>query len=381
MITRRPCVRRRGARRGFTLIELMVALVVSSLLVGMILAIFLRISLAYRGQQQVANVQQVLAAARATFELDAKQAGLLMAQGFTLGSTGNAVLYPAVRIVNRSDGPDEVGFYYADPSVQAAVTSAPGTKTKTVCDVDSTAGFAEGDLVVMSTPSTVANPLAPGVDANIATFQACVLRIQSLTPTRLTFSQVAPWGSTGNAHCADAPVAVPSAGATNRTMFYKLVARYYRLDPAREADGLLQVSPTGNLGGGADWQDLAYGFTDIQVATRFFDNDAIDSNDADDDPKREWYSGDKQEELTTPPGPFTPPIQMSISLVARTDRDVEGIATASTPRLTVPGNPDHNTLGDRAQVVLPSTDPRLTGHRIYRYTTFHVDLRNLGVGR
>ena len=59
----------------------MVALLVSSLLVGMILAIFSRMSIAYRGQQQIAGVQQVLAAARATIELDAKQAGLEMAAG------------------------------------------------------------------------------------------------------------------------------------------------------------------------------------------------------------------------------------------------------------------------------------------------------------
>ena len=46
----------------------MVALIVSSLLVGMILSIFLRMSLAYRGQQQVANVQSVLAGARQMIE-------------------------------------------------------------------------------------------------------------------------------------------------------------------------------------------------------------------------------------------------------------------------------------------------------------------------
>src|SRR6185369_13183475 len=72
----------RRAQGGFTLIELMVGLVVSSLLVGMIFAIFVRMSIAYRGQQQVAEVQSKLAAARTKIELDAKQAGLGMADGF-----------------------------------------------------------------------------------------------------------------------------------------------------------------------------------------------------------------------------------------------------------------------------------------------------------
>ena len=73
-------MRRRARQAGFTLIELMVALLVSTLLVGMILAIFARVSMAYRSQQQVAGLQQVLASARGMMELDAKQAGLGISQ-------------------------------------------------------------------------------------------------------------------------------------------------------------------------------------------------------------------------------------------------------------------------------------------------------------
>ena len=131
-----------------------------------------------------------------------------------------------------------------------------------------------------------------------------------------------------------------------------------------------------------DWQDLAYGFTDLQVATQFFDNDGVDTADPDADPKREWYSSETQETLTNPAAALTPAIQMTISLVSRTDRDVEGIATAATPELRVAANVTNNTLGDRASEPLPSaTDPALQGNRIYRYTTFGVDFRNLAVGR
>src|SRR3954465_10134848 len=95
----------RSRQRGFTLIELMVALLVSSLLVGMILAIFSRMSLAYRGQQQIAGVQEVRAAARAAIELNAKQAGLGMPQGFKTGKYGTALQSP-VQVINSSSGPD-----------------------------------------------------------------------------------------------------------------------------------------------------------------------------------------------------------------------------------------------------------------------------------
>jgi hypothetical protein len=78
---------------------------------------------------------------------------------------------------------------------------------------------------------------------------------------------------------------------------------------------------------------------------------------------------------------------MMITLVARTDRDVEGIGTAATPELTgaASGTPlNNNSLGDRPSTVLPVAqpwpDPLLPGNKIYRYTTFQVDFRNLGVG-
>src|SRR5882672_2125557 len=105
-------------QRGFTLIELMVALLVSSLLVGMILAIFSRMSLAYRGQQQIAGVQQVLAAARAAVELDAKQAGLGMPQGFKTAIPGLPAVESPVQVTNSNSGPDQIALFYADTSTQ-----------------------------------------------------------------------------------------------------------------------------------------------------------------------------------------------------------------------------------------------------------------------
>ena len=80
-------------------------------------------------------------------------------------------------------------------------------------------------------------------------------------------------------------------------------------------------------------------------------------------------------------------LRVSISLVAHTDRNIEGIATAATPSLIgppvpAPVNPDNNSIGDRPSIALPAVpaDPLLPGQRVYRWTTFQVDFRNLGVG-
>jgi len=377
----------KGARRparGFTLIELMVALVVSSLLVGMILAIFSRMSIAYRGQQQIAGVQQVLAAARATIELDAKQTGLGLSQGFVLADNK---LYPPVLITNNNAGPDKVVFFYADPSSQAAV-KLPFAWGSSMT-VDDTSTFLADQLVVVSSVDLTQSGLNPATDGNIAKYSACVLRIQSLTANTLQFYTSLPFGTPGESHCS---AVLPTPSAT--TMVYKFVAHGYQIDPTRPALGALQLSPTGGLIA-TDWKDLAYGFTDIQTALQVYHTvsttvpPAGDTPDLDVDPVRDWYSDGVQDNLTAPTGSAGPPVlappngllQISISLVARTDREVEGIASSQTPPLVDLLNVANNTIGDRPSVPLPSADPALVGSRIFRYTTFQVDFRNLGVGR
>jgi len=399
-------MKRRG-ERGFTLIELMVALVVSALLVGMILAIFSRMSLAYRGQQQIAGVQQVLAAARATIELDAKQAGYAMPQGFTVAFAPASVQSP-VQITDSNTGPDRIAFFYADPTGQAAITDVTGWPSTPAVTVDSTSGFTDGDLVVLSTADipTLGNPNdpnSPPTSAKLATYHACVLRIApgGVNPgaATLTFETLPPWGMLNSIHCT-ALVARPSPAnppanpppKTMATMIYKFVAHAYRIDPdpARAAIGPLQGSliTGGLLRSAADtWTDLAYGFTDLQTALQVYDHgsDPTDTLDQDSDGDREWYSDGTQDTMTGAASPLISPdglLQMSISLVVRTDRDVEGIATAATPQLIDPAIPNNNTIGNHPSVPLPSaTDPALQGARIYRYTTFLVDFRNLGVGR
>jgi prepilin-type N-terminal cleavage/methylation domain-containing protein len=403
---------RHGQQGGFTLVELMIALLVSSLLVGMILAIFSRMSLAYRGQQQIAGVQQVLAAARGVIELDAKQAGLGIAQGFTTNPTGSSVQSPA-QVFDSSTGPDQVRFFYADTSTQAVVSGSSWPMSLDLApatgllpgEVDPVAQFLPGDLIVLSRAFTnTIDNLSPNGGANRAMYIACVARISPASgsvvlgsPDRIVLDTTLPWGwgGIGNGPCVEMPV-------PGQTMVYKFVAHAYRIDTStqeRAALGPLQQSVTGGLLGGAEvWNDLAYGFTDIQAAERFVlllgPLTAPVDPDGDGDSSHDWYSDRTQDAMNTvppeavPPDPIPPVVaaqprlmQMSISLVARTDRDVEGIATRATPNLIDPDHPNNSPLGNRASIPLPSTtDLALGGQRIYRYVTFQVDFRNLGVG-
>lgn len=393
------------APRGFTLIELMVALLVSSLLVGMILAIFSRMSLAYRGQQQIAGVQQVLSAARAAIEADAKQAGFAMPQGFRIAAAPDTVQWP-VQIRDGGSGtesagarPDQVAFFYGDPSAQAMVTVAVPAATWSAAPavtVDSTVGFAASDLVVLTSVSTTTQGFAPATDANIATYTACVMQIEAVQNAQsLQFLTTGLWGRTDSRQCV-----APAAG----TIIYKFVARGYRIDRTGNADrsaaGALQQSPTGGvfaLDADNAWADIALGFTDIQTALQIFDRGVtisgtsygLQDDDLDTNALRDWYSATLQETFTRGVAPAlvpvslvdAAPLQMSISLVARTDRDIEGIATAQTPVLQG-AIVNHNTLGNHDFETLPVVgNPALEGSRIYRYTTFKVDFRNMGIGK
>jgi prepilin-type N-terminal cleavage/methylation domain-containing protein len=393
--------------RGFTLIELMIALLVSSLLVGMILAIFSRMSLAYRGQQQIAGVQQVLSAARAAIEADAKQAGFAMPQGFRIAAAPTVQWPVQIRDGAAGAGPDQVAFFYGDPSAQAMVTAAvpaAAWAASPTVTVDTTTGFAAGDLVTLTTVDTTTLGIVPATDANLARYTACVMQIAPggvVNTTTLQFATSGLWGLSDSSQCT-----APSVG----TILYKFVARGYRIDRTnadRLAVGALQRSPTGGVfadEASNGWEDIAFGFTDIQTALQVFDRGVVmntvdlgaQDSDLDVDPLRDWYSGALQATFTRgiPPPPATPipvsladaaPLQISISLVARTDRDVEGIATAQTPPLFDTANVsnlDNNTIGNHAPENLPvAGNAALGGSRIYRYITFKVDFRNMGVGK
>jgi prepilin-type N-terminal cleavage/methylation domain-containing protein len=408
---RRPRTRARRGQAGFTLIELMISLVISSMLVAMILGIFTTMSAAYRTQQQVAELQQVLSAARATVSKDVLEAGYQMSQGFRWAGDGG-VQVPALSITNGSNAPDQIAVFYADPSAQAAM-SAVQSPDLTQATVDSPDTFQPGDLAVLTLAETSGNSLGfesgtrppeepavgdpVGLDpvlAKIPYDYACVLEVASVSPTTITFSTSGTWGTSSNSHCADVITHFNDVNVVSK-MIYRFVSRAYRIDPTRKDLSVFQMSPSGGLVAD-DWQDLGLGFTDFQVASRWYDTSTgVDTADLDTDPVRNWYSGDDQANRclsSTTIDPNNPDkmfaaLQVSFSFVVRTQhRVVEGAVTAATPALIDPARPDNGDVGDRTAIQLDgvpdaSRPQELRGDNIYRYATTKVDVRNLGVGR
>jgi len=372
--------RARDSQRGFTMVELMISMVLVSMLVGMIFTLFIQMSVAFRTQSQVADLQQGLVAAETVLARDLRQAGLHLPDGFRVASDAGVNVHLPLEVINASDGPDEVHVYYADPTRQARVVGMALVSDQIT--VDDPGLFEAGDLVVLS------DPIPPDPDLDPVppqAYAACIAQIAGIAGTTVTLDTAAPWGAAEQAHCD--PVATQHAGVGSDTMMYLLAARGYRIDPARKALGVLQRSLTAGVED--DWEDLGIGFTDLQVATRWDEpGDLTDTDDPDDDVERDWYSGDEQEIRTTP-GPVASvntPIELTLSVVVRTNQTMQGVVSERTPSLTDADNPDNNPVGDRDSVTLAGVADldRAEEHRgnhVYRWATFRIDLRNMGVGR
>ena len=345
----------------------MVSLVVSSLLIGMILAIWGRMSLAFRGQQSLAELQQILAAAHERVESDLRLAGFQIPDGFLVA--GDPLLHEPVEIVDDADGfgPDELRVFAADASAVARVVDFNGggdapTDSFVTVAVDTAADFVAGDLAVIVKAQA-------GAPADVAFF-ACVVQIESIAGDSLTLAGNGLWGTTQNDQC-DRVRTDPALGPDRRAMVYRFRARAYRIDPARRDLAVLQMSPTAGRAG--DWEDLAVGFTDLQVATRWSDG--------------QWHSDDVQAVLTAPNSdPARPrPLVARVSLVVRTHTKVDVAPSQRTPALIDPANPANNDLGNRDAIQLEGVDDaarpeELRGEHVYRHATVGTDLRNLGVG-
>lgn len=400
-MTRPPRTQR--TQRGFTLVEVMVSLAISTLMVSMILAIWSRMSVAYRGQSAVAELQQILSAGHELIEQDLRQAGFQIPDGFFLA--GSNQLNQPVEIVDNADGfgPDLIRIFSADASAMARVVdfndlNDTPSAAFTTLTVDTTADFVPGDLAVIVKAQD-------GAPADIA-FYACVVRIVTMSANRFTLSTAAPWGTANNDQCDEVRTSPVLPGGDTRAIVYRFRARAYRIDPARRDLAVFQLSPTGGIVD--DWQDLGVGFTDIQVASRWDDTDddtglaTADTPDLDTDPRREWWSGSTQTTMTEPlTATTTVPtdglamglfdmlrsrmIAVRVTLVVRTHTRVDVTPSARTPALIDTARPSNNDLGNRDFVQLEgvadaSRPLELRGPHVYRYATVGTDLRNMGVG-
>lgn len=341
-------------------------------------------SSAYRGQGTVSEINQNLQAARQMLVSDIRMAGFGLAPG--TGSVDVAVAVDATLLLDgfsiqndaNGDGNDSFRLVYSRSTENISVTNLD-TVSLDYTSPDGTPTIPVGTPIVIATQTA-----------------ACLVSVTAIDATKIYFGADAPFNPSSATQCA---VVDASVSGGQIASVQTVVIHSYRIDPTRPTAGYLQMSPSGEIIAD-DWVDMGVGFTNLQIASRYFEaGDGVDV-DGDGDPLRDWYSTDNQ---ANPDPSFIRPItatliQVSLSIEGRGAYGTVGASSSqTTPAFVDMGNVDNNPIGDWGQVCAgAATSPcgihlsvtadasrpaRYRGEHVYRYTRSTIDLRNLGIGQ
>jgi prepilin-type N-terminal cleavage/methylation domain-containing protein len=139
---------------GFTIIELMVALVISAIVTAAVYAIFITQQKTYAIQSGVTDMQQNARAALMLMVRDLRMAGADIGSSFTVQDyAGTNITDQDVRVVQGTgDDPDEITMVYATELDTATFVSDVSSNVVTLTDAS---GFSSGDFVAFETVRNV----------------------------------------------------------------------------------------------------------------------------------------------------------------------------------------------------------------------------------
>jgi len=303
---------RRDRQRGFTLIEIMVALTLMAVVIGFAMQIAISVTTAFRDTREAQGAERDVRSA-IEFLSDIVRAGSSGVQTSDLRDASNCTVAPAMAVENHNDGPDKLTILYASGGVLTSLRSV-FTGSSTSLDIMDSTGLSIGDSVIVTNGDV-----------------GRLVAVNSLSAS----SGPATIGTTSpNGACPT--VSMPGAGfAIGSLILRGKVARFY---VANASDGtpMLWMDPDGD--GPAIGQPVAEGIEDLQIAVGVDlngDGTITDSASTTD----EWYynaPGDP-----APPDPtVTRWSAIRINLVARTLTDHGTVLQSSRPALEDhPGGP------------------------------------------
>lgn len=404
-------------QQGFTLIELMVAMTLVGLVATFLFTVQTNISSSFRVQKEVSSTQHSIRLAREQITDDLANAG------YRLTTYRTAIQFPNNFHSNPSSNSPFPGLPPGAPIPAVAVL--PGNAISIADALILMSGDDGNVQEILNTPITTPNAVnvenPASFDPNVAPYptkfvvlaaettgtvggisvaraHGCILEVTGHSPfANQVFFDSSPYNTPlPSGHC-QAIVQLINGGA--RGVLMPLRARAYRINPTNRTVGILQMSELGGLDialnptSSTEFQDIGYGFTDMQIASRYYEqNDTVDlDNEVPASPITDWYSSVGQHPGATPasyrPTTFntagavdSTPIQVSVTLVAKS-AETTGTPTAFTPDIT--GTPaSYNRFGDQpARATTASPWNLLIGtNKKLRSEYFSVDLRNLGAG-
>jgi hypothetical protein len=226
-------------------------------------------------------------------------------------------------------------------------------------------------------------PLHELMIANGARTTACVIPFAPPSRVLPTSIEIDNTFFTAGGHC-EAMFAGLTQGTV--TVFERLSFRIDP-DPTTFETGVLQKND-----GFTGWQPIGIGFTNFQVAVRYFEVGDTTDADGDLDPERDWYSGAAMEPFHAGRPASDVVLQVGFSIEGRNLRKMDAVSSSASPGFVDPAADfiDNNPLGNWGDEcpgkqydpcgvadLATTTHPRYSfPGRVYRSTSTTVWLRN-----
>jgi prepilin-type N-terminal cleavage/methylation domain-containing protein len=299
-------MRRRDAQQGgFTLIELMVAVVLMAVVVGFAMQVAVTVTSAFRDTRDAQGAERDV---RSSIEYlsDVVRAASSGVQTADLRDAAYCTVAPSMAVEDHNDGPDKLTVLYASGGVLTSLRSVV-TGTSASFDVADSTGLAAGDAVIITNGDM--GRLLPVRSLSPATGAATITTIPATT--------------------ACSTVTMPAGGfAVGSLVLRAKVSRFYVAN-ANDGTPMLWMDPDGD--GPATGQPVAEGIEDMQIAVGVdLNGDGVLTDTA--STTDEWFynaTGD-----AAPPDPtVTRWSAIRISLVARTMKDRGTQTQSARPKL------------------------------------------------
>ena len=259
-------------QKGFTVVELLVAMAISAIVITAIYSTYLSQNKSYAIQEEVAAMQQNCRVAMEMITRDVRMAGYFGCKGDTItntlagSSTNDYTSAPVVGVNNDADGgnsikdgTDQIFLKYADTSENIEVTAPYMSDTSAAIHVDDSGSLAAFDIVVIS-------------DCN----HTSIFQITNISPgAGKTIVHNTGVGSPGNT----------TKDLEHQFMGNSFIMRLHNISYYVDTDNNLIRSDHGNpqpLAENIEDLQFAYIFEDGDEANIPDDTDADDTNDAED---------------------------------------------------------------------------------------------------
>ena len=141
------------SQKGFTLIEILIAIAIFSIVMGGIYSVYETQNRSYLVQQQVASIQQNLRSAMFMIGRDARNAGCMIdLENIADGDVSMVASMEGIEAFNNFEdaGPDRVDFLFASFRDATQISDKVMPQSSAILDVWDPSGFEDGNIAIIS---------------------------------------------------------------------------------------------------------------------------------------------------------------------------------------------------------------------------------------